>query len=106
MVDYFENEFTRLVTDPQEIECRQKKSDALAILSPLAAEYYTMYTQAESLELHINWINSRQGVSVFAPAGGQSVWNRLRDLARKTRKALKEKGLKATLKTIWHKLFA
>ena len=106
MVDYFENEFTRLVTDPQEIECRQKKSDALAILSPLAAEYYTMYTQAESLELHINWINSRQGVSVFAPAGGQSVWNRLRELARKTRKALKEKGLKATLKTIWHKLFA
>ena len=106
MVDYFENEFTRLVTDPQEIECRQKKSDALAILSPLAAEYYTMYTQAESLELHINWINSRQGVSVFAPAGGQSVWNRLRELAGKTRKALKEKGLKATLKTIWHKLFA
>ena len=50
MVQYFENEFTRLKADKTLLAERLNKANALNILSPLAADYFTIELQEQAAE--------------------------------------------------------
>lgn len=101
MVNYFEHEFERLCEDTIICAHREQKAQALQLVSPLAADYYTMMTQAESLELHINWLNSTRTLAIPAE---QSLGSWLKQKMHKVLACWKKYGAIYTIRKIWSKL--
>lgn len=100
MVQYFENEFTRLCHDPDACAKREKKAAALQEVYPMAADYYTMMAQAETLQNELEYSMSH---AVFGLGPGQSRKDWLKQKFHAVLKNLKEYGLIYTLKKIYHK---
>ena len=75
MVDYFEAEFVRLVSDPTAIDTRHHVAASLQATAPLSSEVYTSTMRAEALEATLDWEHAHRS-TVGMP--GESRWHWLK----------------------------
>lgn len=97
MVNYFEQEFIRLCNDSRACAVRAKKAEALQVVAPMAADYYTMMAQAESWELCANRISEGSSRS----NNGISWW---KQKIKAVLRCWRDYGMKYTAKKIWKKI--
>lgn len=95
MVQYFEKEFVRLITEPKEVELRHKKAEALHLVKPLAGETYTMMMMAECLGNSLDWERAHRG-AVGLP--GETRWQWFRRKMQGALRHIRQEGLMYTLK--------
>ncbi len=102
MVEYFEEEFRRLVQDETCIAARHTKAQALACVGPLAAETYDLLMMTESLTSELDWaIAHPRTLPINAPEG---LWRWFRKKFRGMLRHLRQEGFVFTFRLLRDKI--
>ena len=95
MVDYFDTEFHRLVTDVNAIASRQKKAEALKLVQPLAGETYSIMMMSEWRELALEHARSHPRYIQIQPP--ETRWQWFKRKVHGGLRHLRQEGIRFTL---------
>lgn len=102
MVEYFEEEFRRLVQDETCIAARHTKAQALACVGPLAAEIYDLLMMNENLSAELDWaITHPRTLPINAPEG---FWPWFKKKFRGMLRHLRQEGFGFTFRLLRDKI--
>lgn len=102
MVEYFEEEFRRLVQDETCIAARHTKAQALACVGPLAAETYDLLMMNENLLAELDWaITHPRTLPINAPEG---FWPWFKKKFRGMLRHLRQEGFGFTFRLLRDKI--
>lgn len=90
MVDYFEKEFVRLLSDPIAVDTRHRVAASLKLTAPLASEVYISTMRAEALEATLDWEHKHRS-TVGMP--GESRWHWLKRKLRGAIQHIRQEGI-------------
>lgn len=90
MVDYFEKEFVRLLSDPIAVDTRHRVAASLKLTAPLASEVYISTMRAEALEATLDWEHAHRS-TVGMP--GESRWHWLKRKLRGAIQHIRQEGI-------------
>lgn len=102
MVEYFEEEFRRLLQDEACIATRHTKAQALACVGPLAAETYDLLMMSENLIAELDWAVTRpHRLFINAPEG---FWPWFKKKFRGMLRHLRQEGFGFTFRLLRDKI--